>query len=126
MYMDDFQQFIMAPLVAFGIAGIICVIYYLIRDNFGKKKVKKSDIVLFGFFALTVALFVSYLWFVPNMVVGNVVREVVNKQSDNCREAYFDDGNEPTDEQCDFFQKILNGNYTNNQDGLIINGYTQN
>lgn len=126
MYLDNFQQFVLTPLIAIGITGVICVIYYLIRDNFGEKKAKKGDIVLCGFFALIAALFVGYLWFVPNIVVGDVVREVVDKQSDNCRETYFEDGSELTDEQCEFFQKVLNGNYTNNQGGLIINDYTQN
>lgn len=122
--MSEFQVIVLLPLLSLGMACIFCQAYRWYQEHFSKKErleegsyiaIFVSATILFGIFNL--------VWFIPQVVTGDVVKWVVDTQDDNCRETTSKDGEQLTESQCWYFEDVLNGKYNEYEQGLNIRGY---
>lgn len=116
------MNFLVIASITISITAILWFFYKNARDNgFGSEKdITESEKTTF--FALVgIAIFLlSAFWLVPTFVTGSIVKEVINAQDNNCREAYTEDGENFSSEQCSFFQNVLNGKYTDGEPSFDI------
>lgn len=59
----------------------------------------------------------------PQVIFGGIVRTVVESQQHNCDNTFTEDGNKLTDKQCQYFQDVLNGKYTDYESKIDIQSY---
>lgn len=110
--------------------GITWLLWAILREwvcsnrGISKKEFKeKADKTGFFIFFPMVCFLVCVFWLVPQVIVGSIVREVVNSQQYNCDNTYTKDGDELTDKQCQYFQDVLNGKYTDYESKIDIQSY---
>ena len=122
--MSDFQIVVLLPLLSLGMACIFCQAYNWCREHLGNKERLKEDgyIAIFVSAAVLFGIF-NMVWFIPQLVTGDVVKWVVDTQDDNCRETTTKDGEQLTDDQCEYFEDVLNGKYNEYGQRLNIRGY---
>lgn len=113
--------------------SVTWLLWVIIREwvcnnrGLSKKEFKeKADKTGFFIFFPIVCFLVCDFWLVPQVIVGSIVREVVNSQQDNCDNTYTKDGDELTDKQCEYFQDVLNGKYTTHESKINIQNYLGN
>ena len=121
--MTNFQIFILTPLLTIGMCYVAWLIYKWVRETFAKKPMIKDEWMAFAFFAGFALFFFNFLWFVPRVVVGDVVKDVLKTQDTNCNRTYTKDGDEITERQCWYFEDVLNGKYSEYTERLDIQSY---
>lgn len=106
-------------LIAIGMTCLLWLLYKWLRENLSKNGFKEeNEKNLFFFFCGVVCFFISYLWFVPQFVIGDVINSVVTQQNANCTAT-----DDTSIDQCRYFQNVLNGKYSNNEPYLDIQHY---
>lgn len=124
--MSNSQLIIEVPLITVGMTWIAWLVYKQIREHFGKKdKGWFKERTLFCFFAGVICFLVAYLWLVPQVITGEVVKKTVSTQYENCKNTHTDNG-ELTSEQCEYFQNVLNGKYNESEQPFDISHYLGN
>lgn len=108
---------IVSFLLAIGMTFLLWLLYKWLRESLSKKGFKEENERLVFFFVCGVTcFFVNYLWLVPQVITGDVVKNVVDQQYENCKET-----NDLTNEQCQYFQDVLNGKYNESEQKININ-----
>ena len=110
--------------------GITWLLWAILREwvcnnrGLSKKEIKeKANKTGFFYFFPIVCFFVCAFWFVPQVIFGGIVRAVVESQQYNCDNTFTEDGNKLIDKQCQYFQDVLNGKYTEYESKIDIQSY---
>ena len=105
--LSDFQFVIELPLLTIGLTWIVWLLYKWLRNSLGKKNAGRDEKILVLFFGGFACFLVVYLWLIPVLLNNDISRSQYN----NCRDTRTEDGDRLTDDQCRYFQDVLNGKY---------------
>ena len=72
---------IISFLLAIGMTFLLWLLYKWLRESLSKKGFKEENERLVFFFVCgVICFFVNYLWLVPQVITGDVVKNVVDQQ----------------------------------------------
>ena len=117
--MSIFQAIVLTPILSVGMAYMIWLAYKGIRTIASKKHITRDEKLNVLLWSGIACLFINFLWFVPQVVNGDMVRTITEVQDTNCRRSTTADGEQLTESQCWYFEDVLNGKY--NEQGQALN-----
>ena len=100
--MDNFQTFIVAPLLALGMTTVLYLICKWVYEDVMGNQMNNGLRVTIYFFGSVVCFLISYLWFIPEVINARVINGMLDTQYETCKESF-------SSSQCQYFQDALNG-----------------
>lgn len=102
--------FVLAALAAAGLSAIIFGVYYFwVTKTGNKRQLKESEapviIAIFFFIGLACSMFLI------NQLAEDSKRVYHSEQTLNCWNSKTSDGKDLTENQCEYFQDVLDGKY---------------
>ncbi len=116
--MNTTQFIIETPLITIGMTCLIWFVYKWLKNSLGKKEADSNEKIVVFFFGGVICFFINYLWFVPQLLTGSIVKQTVDQQYENCKETY-----DTTADQCHYFQDVLNGKYNEYEQPFNIQSF---
>lgn len=120
--MSELQVIILPFILSLGMAWPIWAIYKHFRLQ-KVSEIEEGENITMITVIIMCCYMVNLLWFVPRIVITDIVTSVSDAERQNCAQSYYRDGKEFTEDQCYFFRDVLHGKYNDYKTDFDIQSY---